>query len=118
LQVGVMPTALAYMSFPVAVNVVMAWVCTLALDGATVMLASAPGLTVTLAVPDALPEVARTVLLKVPAAVPAVNRPVMLTPPPPLTTLHVTGAPGIGVPALSVTVAVNCWVPLMASVTF
>src|SRR5687767_3912590 len=65
--------------------------------------------------PEMVPLVARMVLVKVPEVVPAVNRPLELMVPPPLTTLQVT-VTGTVLPAESLPVAVNCWVPLMGRV--
>jgi hypothetical protein len=62
-HVGVMPTILPYASLPVAVNCLFVRAGTLAGFGVTVILASGPAFTTTVAVPDTPPLLALTVLV-------------------------------------------------------
>src|SRR5438552_2818111 len=72
-QLGEMETALPALSLPVAVKVTAPPMPTVAGLGETVMLASAPGCTVTEAKPATDPLAHFTVLENVPATLPAVN---------------------------------------------
>src|SRR2546423_6790207 len=85
-QAGVTGTTLPATSLPTAVNCCVAPTATVAGFGVTVIVARAPAVTVTVAVPETVPLVAWTVLAYVPGVVPAVKRPVALIEPPPLTT--------------------------------
>jgi hypothetical protein len=82
-QMGVKETALLLASLPAALNCCVEPAANVVEVGVTAMLASAPGLTVTAALPDTLPEAAMTV--PVPATV-AVRRPdELIVPIPPVT---------------------------------
>jgi hypothetical protein len=85
--------------------------------GVTVMVASAPGVTMTVAVTVIPLQVTVTVFVNVPAVVPAVNRPVGEIVPPPATTAQVGVVPVITLPLPSFVTTVNCCVPPGASVT-
>src|SRR5688500_14731018 len=76
LHTGVIGTMLPLPSLPTAVNCCWPPMFSVSGFGVTVIVASAPATTVTLAVPEIEPEVARTLLLNVPSVLPAVNRPV------------------------------------------
>jgi hypothetical protein len=85
--------------------------------GVTVIVASAPGVTMTVAVTVMPLHVTVTVFVNVPAVVPAVNRPVGEIVPPPATTAQVGVVPVITLPLPSFVTTVNCCVPPGASVT-
>src|ERR1700694_25031 len=110
-QTGVIATTLPPASLPTAVNCCVAFVCTVAGFGVTVMVASAP-VPMTVALPETEPLVATTVLGNVPDAPPAVKRPVPATMlPPPAATVQ-TGVIGTMLPPASLPTAVNCcWAP-------
>ena len=111
-QVGAMATTLPLASFPTAVNNCVPPTESDAGLGVTVMVASGPVVTVTVAVPDTAPLVAWTVLMKVPGTAPAVNSPPLVIAPPPATTDQV-GARATMFPLASFPTAVNCCVPLI-----
>ena len=114
-QTGVIATTLLLTSLPTAVN---CWVALMANEvglGVTAIVVRAPAVTVTVAVPEMVPLVARTVLAKVPLAAPAVNSPAVLMDPP-LATTDQTGVIAMTLPAASRPTATNCWVSLMTSV--
>ena len=74
--------------------------------GVTVIVASGPAATMTVARPEKLPLVAWTVLVNVPGVVPAVKRPeLLIVPPEPA--LH-TGVMTTTLPLASLPTAVNC----------
>jgi hypothetical protein len=105
---GVIGTTLPCASRPTAVNCCVVLMGSVAGLGATVIVASGPAMTVTVA--DAvIPRQVATTVLVVPATEPAVKRPVLeLMEPPPVT--DQTIAPGFGVtlaPVKSVPTAVN-----------
>ena len=83
--------------------------------GDTVMVVSGPAVTMTVAVADAEPLVARTVLVNVPGVAPAVKSPLTSMTPPPATTDHVA-AMATALPPASLPVATNCCVPPAGSV--
>jgi hypothetical protein len=85
--------------------------------GVTVIVARAPAVTMTVALPERAPLVATTVLVYVPVVVPDVNNPEPLTivPATGLTTDQ-TGVAAITLPFASLTTAVNCWFVLIGSV--
>ena len=83
--------------------------------GVTVMLAKAPVVTTTVAVPEIGPTLATRVFVKVPETVPAVNMPVVFVLPPPAATDQL-GSTEMTFPATSFTMAVNCCAPPVASV--
>src|SRR4051812_13887318 len=112
---GVSTTALPLASLPVAVNCWVPPTASVAGVGVTVMVASAPEVTMTVAVLVKLPLVAMTVLVYVCGDVPAVNSPVGLMEPPPATTDQ-TGVTVTAAPEKSVPRAENCCVPLIAMV--
>ena len=79
-------TGLLLASRPTAVN---CWTALIPIEigpGVTMIVASAPADTLTVAVPETVPLVALTVPVKEPASVPAVKRPVVLIAPPLATT--------------------------------
>lgn len=115
-QTGVIATVLPPASRPTAVKVCCAPIARVAGFGVTVIDASGPTVTVTVAVPEIVPLVALTVLAKVPGVVPAVKRPVVLIAPPPATTDQ-TGVIATAFPKASLPTAVNCCVALIDSVT-
>ena len=82
--------------------------------GATVMVASGPTITRTVAVPETVPLAARTVFANVPGCVPAVHS--RRTTVPPLATTDQVGVMARTLPAASLATAVNCRVPLMSRV--
>jgi hypothetical protein len=84
-QVGVIATRLPFASLPTAVNSRVRPTLSVVGFGVTVMLASGPGVTVTVAVPVSPSLLACTVLMNVPLTVPAVKRPASSTEPPPAT---------------------------------
>jgi hypothetical protein len=85
--------------------------------GVTTIVASGPGVTMTVAVPVTPLHVTVTVFVKVPATVPAVKTPVEeLIVPPPLATDQVSPSTLTAFPSSSVPVTVNCCVPPMARV--
>lgn|GEM_PF-7050495 len=115
-QAGVIGTTLPPASFPTAVNCCWAPTASVAGFGVTVMLASGPAVTMTVAVPEIAPEVARTPLAKVPVVLPAVKSPVEALMVPGGLVVDQTGVIGTTLPAASLPTAVNCcWAP-MASV--
>src|ERR1700730_3314104 len=85
--------------------------------GVTVIVARAPGVTMTVAVAVTPLQVTDTVLAYVPAVVPAVNSPVLLIVPPPALTAQM----GFGIARMSplefFATTVNCCVPPGARVT-
>ncbi len=108
-------TRFPFASRPWAVKVVLPPGASVAVAGLTEIVASGPGVTVTLTVACAVPDEARTVEAKVPLTVPAVKSPPAVMVPPPFTTDQVMGAPGIAWPLALSAVAVNCCVPPTAS---
>src|ERR1019366_2587498 len=114
-QTGFITKTLPLASFPTARNCCTALVSMNTGFGVTVMLASGPLVTMTVAKPASPPLLARTVLANVPDTVPAVKRPVALMAPPFATTAH-TGVIATGFPAMSLPAAVNCWVALSVMV--
>src|SRR5690242_19727246 len=115
-HVGEMAMTLLPASLPTAVNCCVPLAASVSGFGVTVMLASAPALTTTVAVPEMVPLAAFTVFGKEPSVVPAVNNPLALMAPPLATTDHV----GVIVTTLfpaSLPTAVNCCVALMDSVS-
>ena len=114
-HVGVIATTFPLASLPTAVN---CWVIPTPTDdgvGETVIDASGPAVTMTVATLVLPLLVAITVFVYVDGVVPAVNRPVALIVPPPATTDQV-GVTFTDLPDASLPVAVNCCVPLMARV--
>ena len=87
-QTGVIATTLPKASRPTAVNCCVAPMRSVGF-GVTVIVASGPAVTMTVAEPEMLPLVARAVLVNVPVVAPAVNRPELPIVPPPAATLHV-----------------------------
>jgi hypothetical protein len=79
--------------------------------GVTVIVASGPAVTMTVAEADTPLHVTTTVLVNVPAAVPAVNRPAWVIVPPPAATDQTGVLVVMTLPSLSVITTVNCWVP-------
>src|ERR1019366_5370048 len=116
-QTGTMPTRFPFASLPTAVKVCVPPVARLLGFGLTVIDASAPTATVTVAKPEMPPLVACTVLVYVPDTVPAVKSPV-----PPLMLPAVAfptdqvGVITTTLPLASVPTAANCCVALMTSV--
>src|SRR2546423_2970209 len=114
---GVMATTLPVASLPTAVYCWVVLIGSVTGFGVTVMVASGPATTVTVA-DAAIPRQVATTVLVTPATGPAVKRPVLgLMEPPPVT--DQTMAPGLGVtlaPVKSVPAAVNCTVPFGATV--
>jgi hypothetical protein len=106
-------------SLPTAVNCCVVLIESVTGFGVTVIVASGPGVTMTVAVAEIPRQVASTVLVNVPGVAPAVKRPVLgLIVPPPETTDQ-TMVPALGVtlaPSKSVPDAVNCTVPFTATV--
>ena len=116
-QTGVIATTFPPASFPTAVNVCNPPIASVAGLGVTVIVATGPTVTVTVAVPEMVPLVALTVLANVPGAVPEVKRPeVELIAPPPAATDH-TGVIATTFPKASFPTAVYCCAVLMGSVT-
>ena len=115
-QLGTIGITLPLASLPTAVN---CWVVLMTSEtgfGVTVIVASGPATTMTVAVPDIPSLVALTVLLYVPGTVPAVKRPDAPIVPPPAAMDH-AGVTATAAPAKSEPVAVNCCVAPTASVT-
>jgi hypothetical protein len=84
--------------------------------GVTVIVASGPAVTMTVA-KEVMPlHVTATVFVNVPAVVPAVNNPVAEMVPPPATTDQVGVVPVMVLPLPSFVTTVNCCVPPGASV--
>jgi hypothetical protein len=83
--------------------------------GVTVIVATGPAVTMTVAKEVTPLHVTETVFVNVPGAVPAVNSPVCVIVPPPATTDHV-GVTLRTLPFDALATAVNCCVPLMGSV--
>src|ERR1043166_5315719 len=83
--------------------------------GLTVMAASGPVVTATVAVPERRPLVAWTVFAKVPGPVAAVNSPVLVMAPPPATT-GPAGAMATTLPPASAPTALDGWVRVMGRV--
>jgi hypothetical protein len=79
--------------------------------GVTVIEASGPAVTMTVAVTVMPLHVTVTVFVKVPAVVPAVNSPACVIVPPPATTAQVGVVPVIILPFASFVTTVNCCVP-------
>ena len=113
---GLMVTTLPPASRPTAENSCVPLIASVTGFGETVIVATAPVVTVTVALPVMLPLVACTVLVKVPGAVPAVNMPAPEMAPPPATTDHI-GESATMLPPASRPTAVNCCVPVMTSET-
>src|SRR3954454_12896253 len=84
-HVGTNETMLPDASLPTATYCCVAPWFSVTGDGVTVIVASGPTVTVTVATPDLPLPVAMTVLVYVPGTVPAVNNPVGLIEPPPPT---------------------------------
>ena len=82
--------------------------------GVTVIVASDPAVTMTVAVPEMVPLVAVTVFVNVPITAPAVNMPVELMAPP-LAVTDQTGVIATTLPLASFPTATNWWVVLTAS---
>src|SRR5688572_4175642 len=117
-QTGVMPIGLPLASLPTAVNCWFVLISTDAGFGVTMMVTTvgAGGVTMTVAVPEMAPLVARTVFVNVPAVVPAVNAPLpAIIAPPPATTDHV-GVIATTLPIASLPTAVNVCAPPNARV--
>src|SRR5579862_595360 len=114
-HVGVIATVLPPASLPTAVNCCVPLIATDAGFGVTVIVASAPEVTTTVAVPEMVPLVAVTVLVYVPGVVPAVNKPPLPMVPPPFATDH-AGVMATTLPLASVPTAVNCCETLTLSV--
>ena len=115
-QTGVMATTLPAASRPTAVNCCCAPMASVTGLGVTVMVASGPGVTLTVAVPKIAPEVARTLLAKAPTVVPAVKSPVEALMVPGGLVVDQTGVMATTLPAASRPTAVNCCCAPMASV--
>jgi hypothetical protein len=97
-------------SLPTAVYVIVVLMGSVPGFGVTVIVATGPAVTMTVA-NDVTPlQVTDTVLVNVPAVVPAVNKPVCVIVPPPATTDHV-GVTSRTFPFDAVATAVNCCVP-------
>jgi hypothetical protein len=111
-QVGVIATTLPFASFPTAVNCCVAPMSNVGF-GVTVIVASGPAVTMTVAVAVTLLQVTDTVI--VPAVVPAVNSPVLVIVPPPE-----TDQIGFGIartsPSEFFATVVNCCVPFTGRV--
>ena len=88
-----------------------------AVAGVTATKATAPGFTVTVALPMMVPTAATTVSLNSPAVVPAVNRPFWSMAPPPAATLHLKVSPPISLSYWSSPFAPNCWLACSSRVT-
>lgn len=112
-QVGEIATTLPAASVPTAVNCCVAPAASDAGLGVTVMLASGPAVTMTVAVLVRPPVVALTVPVNVSGVVPAVNMPELVIVPPPATTDQV-GVTATVSPAASTATAENCCVPFTA----
>jgi hypothetical protein len=115
-QTGVIATTLLFASLPTAVYCSEVLIGIVPGFGVTVIVASAPGETMTVAKTVIPLQVTATVLVKVPAVVPAVNRPVCVMVPPPATTDQVGVVPVIVLPLPSFVTTVNCCVPPVARV--
>lgn len=105
-QAGVIATTLPFASLPTAVNCCVAPMSSVGF-GVTVIVASGPAVTVTVAVAVTPLHVTDTV--DVPGVEPAVNNPVLVIVPPPTT--DQVGVVAIVVPLPSFVTAVNCCVP-------
>ena len=114
-QVGVNCTTLPDASLPTATNCCGAPTASVAGLGVTVMVATGPTVTITVAVAEMDPLVALMVLAYVPGAPAALNTPLASMDPPPLTTDHVIVV-GDSTPPKSLPTAVNCCVAPTASV--
>lgn len=112
---GVTGTTLPPASLATAVNCCVCPTRTVLGFGVTVMVATDPDVTLTVALPRTPRPLAWTVLANVPSTVPAVKRPVAFTAPPPATTDQV-GANTTAFPSASLPTAVNCWVALIPMV--
>jgi len=112
---GLSVTTLPAPSLPTAVNCCVAPTSSVGF-GVTVIVASGPTVTMTVAVADIPLQVTTTVFVYVPGTVPAVKSPVWVIVPPPDATDHVGVFLERTFPSLSVIVAVNCWVPLIGMV--
>jgi hypothetical protein len=84
--------------------------------GVTVIVASGPAVTITVAVAETPLHVTTTVLVNVPAVVPAVNSPDGVIVPPPAAMDQIGVFFERTLPSLSVITAVNCWVPFTGRV--
>jgi hypothetical protein len=116
-QTGVIATTLPFASLPTAVYCRVVLMGMVPGFGVTVIVASAPGVTMTVAVTVIPLQVTATVLVNVPAVVPAVNSPVLEIVPPPATTDQVGWVPVMVVPRPSFVTTVNCCVAPVARVT-
>lgn len=117
-QTGVIATIFPPASLPTAVNCCCAPVCIDAGLGVTVMVASGPAITVTLAVPKIVPDVALTLAAKVPVVLPAVKSPLVETIVPGGLVVVQSGVIATMLPNESRPTAVNCCVAPIASVGF
>jgi hypothetical protein len=114
-QTGVIVTTLPLASLPTAVNCCVAPTRSVGF-GVTVIVASGPAVTMTVAVAETPLQVTTTVLVYVPGTVPAVNSPVWVIVPPPAATDHTGVFVERTLPSLSVITAVNCCVPFIGMV--
>jgi hypothetical protein len=102
-------------SLPTAVYVIVVLIGSVPGFGVTVIVATGPAVTITVAKAVMPLHVTETVLLNVPGVVPAVKSPVCVIVPPPATTDHV-GVTLRTFPLDALATAVNCCVPFMGSV--
>src|SRR5450759_1468777 len=109
-QTGVIATTLPLASRPTAVYCRVVLMGMVPGFGVTVIVASTPGVTMTVAVTVIPLQVTDTVLVNVPATVPAVNSPVWVIVPPPATTDQV-GVTARTLPFDALATAVNCCTP-------
>src|ERR1019366_6802476 len=117
-QDGTITTMFPFTSLPTAVKVCVPPVERLLVLGLTVIDASAPGVTFTVATPEMPPLVACTVLTYVPGTVPAVKTPVPLLMLPAVAfTTDQVGVNWTMLPTASLPTAMNCCVLVAASVT-
>ena len=113
---GVIATTLPPASLPTAVNCCVVFTCRSAGFGVTVIVASAPLVTFTVAVPKIVPLVARTVLGNDPAVEPAVKTPLPETMVPPPFVTDQTGVIATTLPCASLPTAVKVCCALIAIV--
>jgi hypothetical protein len=102
-------------SLPTAVYVIVVLIGNVPGFGVTVIVASGPAVTMTVAKAVMPLHVTETVLVNVPATVPAVKSPVCVIVPPPATTAHV-GVTLRTAPFDALATAVNCCVPFIGMV--
>ena len=117
-QTGVIVTMLLPASRATATNCCVPSTAVVSGFGVTVMVATAPAMTVTVALPKMVPLVARTVFGKTPVVLPAVKRPVVALMVPPAATTDQVGVTGTMLLAASRPVATNCCVAPMTRVGF